>query len=133
MHSRVHSLTLIACAMVLAGHHQILGMGGDGSNFGPWLESRDPATGELQWRWYTTPRPGESGMDSWPDPESASKAGGMPWQQVTFDPELDLIYVPTANPVPVFNGRGRRSAEAFDDSDVVQLYTEAVKWRLASR
>ncbi|MEO8315119.1 MAG: PQQ-binding-like beta-propeller repeat protein [Pseudomonadota bacterium] len=100
-------------APVLAGRHLILGMGGDGNNLGPWLESRDPATGELQWRWFTTPRAGEAGIETWPDVEAANKGGGMPWQQVTYDPQLDFIYVPTANPVPVFNGFVRKGDNLY--------------------
>jgi alcohol dehydrogenase (cytochrome c) len=94
-------------APVMAGAHLILGMGGDGNNLGSWLESRDPATGELQWRWNATPRPGDPAVATWPDAATAAKGGGMPWQQVTYDPELDLIYVPTGNPVPVFAGQVR--------------------------
>jgi alcohol dehydrogenase (cytochrome c) len=105
-------------APVLAGNHLILGMGGDGNNLGPWLESRDPASGELQWRWYTTPRAGEPGIETWPDADTAGRGGGMPWQQVTYDAQLDLIYVPTANPVPVFSGHVRPGDNLFTDSIV---------------
>ena len=116
-------------APVLAGRHLILGMGGDGNNLGPWLESRDPATGELQWKWFTTARAGEPGIESWPDAETASKGGGMPWQQVTYDPKLDLIYVPTANPVPVFNGRVRPGDNLYTDSIVaLQAETGRMVW-----
>jgi alcohol dehydrogenase (cytochrome c) len=94
-------------APILAGKHLIVGMGGDGNNLRAWLESRDPDTGELQWRWYVTPSAGQAGIDTWPDPETAAHGGGMPWQQVTYDPVLDLIFVPTANPVPTFNARVR--------------------------
>ena len=94
-------------APILAGKHLILGMGGDGNNLRAWLESRDPDSGELQWRWYVTPSAGQPGIETWPDAATAARGGGMPWQQVTYDPVLDLIYVPTANPVPTFNARVR--------------------------
>ncbi|MEO8313207.1 MAG: PQQ-binding-like beta-propeller repeat protein [Pseudomonadota bacterium] len=108
-------------APVIAGEHLILGMGGDGTNLRAWLESRDPATGELQWKWYVTPAEGEPGIESWPDAKTAKQGGGMPWQQVTYDAQLDLIYVPTGNPVPVFNGDVRRGDNLYTNS-VVALH-----------
>lgn len=108
-------------APVIAGEHLILGMGGDGNNLRAWLESRDPATGELQWKWYVTPAAGEPGIESWPDVKTALQGGGMPWQMVTHDAELDLIYVPTANPVAVFRGDLRKGDNLYTNS-VVALH-----------
>ncbi len=105
-------------APIIAGEHLVLGMGGDGNNLRAWLESRDPATGELQWQWHVTPGAGEPGIETWPDAATAARGGGMPWQQVTYDPVLDLIYVPTANPVPVFRGDVRAGDNLYTDSIV---------------
>lgn len=92
-------------APVLAGGLVVLGMGGDGNNLRAWLEARDAATGALRWRWYVTPdADGQPGADTWPDAATARRAGGMPWQQVTYDAALNRVYVPTANPTPVFAG-----------------------------
>lgn len=114
-------------APVITGEHLILGMGGDGNNLAAWLESRDPATGELQWQWHVTPRAGEPGIDTWPDAATAARGGGMPWQQVTYDPDLDLIYVPTANPVPVFNGLVRKGDNLHTDSIVALRARDGTK------
>ena len=113
-------------APVIAGNHLVLGMGGDGNNLRAWLESRDPATGELQWKWTVTPGEGEPGIRTWPTVQAAARGGGMPWQQVTYDPALDLIYVPTANPVPVFNG-GVRAGDNLYTSSIVALHAATGK------
>jgi alcohol dehydrogenase (cytochrome c) len=113
-------------APVIAGNHLILGMGGDGNNLRAWLESRDPVSGELQWKWYVTPNAGEPGVKTWPDAQTAAHGGGMPWQQVTYDPDLDLIYVPTANPVPVFNGEVRRGDNLYTNC-IVALHASTGK------
>jgi acido-empty-quinoprotein group A len=105
-------------APVLVGDHLVLGMGGDGNNVAPWLEARNPRSGDVQWRWYTTPRGSENGMETWPDEETAKHGGGMVWQQVTYDRRLNRIYVTTANPTPVFNGDVRRGANLFTNSIV---------------
>lgn len=110
-------------APVIAGDHLILGMGGDGNNLRAWLESRDPATGALQWKWYVTPGEGEPGIETWPDAPTSARGGGMPWQQVTYDAALDLIYVPTANPVPVFNGLVRKGDNLYTNS-IVALHAK---------
>jgi alcohol dehydrogenase (cytochrome c) len=95
-------------APIVIRNHVILGVGGDSLDVPGYLESRDPETGEVQWRWYTTPRPGEPGADSWPDEYSMTHGGGMPWLPGTYDPELNLYYFGTGNPNPVLAGQSRR-------------------------
>ena len=73
-----------------------------------YLESRDPETGELQWRWNTTPRKGEPGSETWPNKDAMEHGGGMTWMPGTYDPELNLYYLGTGNPNPVFAGQGRK-------------------------
>jgi len=50
-------------APVVIRNHVIVGMGGDARDIPAWLESRDPETGEIQWKWFTTPRRGEPGIE----------------------------------------------------------------------
>ena len=57
-------------------NHVIVGMGGDSLDVPAWLESRDPETGDIQWKWYTTPRPGQPGIETWPDAYQWSTAAG---------------------------------------------------------
>ena len=79
---------------IIVGNHVLIGIGGDSLDVQGWLESRDPETGDVQWKWYTTPQnPGDPGYDSWPDDYARKHGGGMTWQPPTYDPELNLIYV----------------------------------------
>jgi alcohol dehydrogenase (cytochrome c) len=82
------------------------------------LESRDPDTGELQWRWYTTPRPGEFGADTWPNKNAMEHGGGMTWLTGTYDLELNLLYWGTGNPNPVYAGQGRKGSNLWTCSIV---------------
>ena len=93
-------------------------MGGDFLDVPGWLESRDPETGEVQWKWYTTPRPGQPGAETWPDAFSMEHGGGMPWQPPTYDPDLNLLYVPTGNANPVFIGDSRKGDNLYTSSIV---------------
>ena len=54
-------------APVVIGNHVLVGIGGDHLDNPGFVESRDPETGALQWKWYTTPRKGEPGIETWPD------------------------------------------------------------------
>jgi alcohol dehydrogenase (cytochrome c) len=92
----------LSSAPVVAGHHLLMGMAGDSSNIRAWMESRDPETGELQWKWYATPAAGEPGIETWPDAKTSEHGGGQPWQAATYDPQLNLIYFGTGNPDPLY-------------------------------
>ena len=79
-------------APVIIGNHVIAGIGGDHLDNPGFIQSRDPETGALQWKWYTTPRKGEPGMDTWPDEYAAAHGTGQTWMPGTYDPELNLYY-----------------------------------------
>ncbi len=98
--------------------HVLVGIGGDYLDLPGFLESRDPETGDIQWRWYATPRPGQRGAETWPDAQSMEHGGGMPWTPPTYDPELNLIYVPTGNPNPVMIGDSRKGDNLWTASIV---------------
>lgn len=83
-----------------------------------YLESYDPETGKLQWRWYSTPDPGQPGSETWPNEEAQGHGGGAIWIPGTYDPELNLYYFGTANPQPVMAGQGREGDNLWTNSIV---------------
>ena len=105
-------------APVVIRNHVLTGTGGDGANIPAWTEARDPETGEVQWRWYTTPRKGQSELATWPSEDAAAHGSGGPWQPPTYDPELNLLYVTTGNPTPVYLGQSRAGANLWTSSIV---------------
>jgi alcohol dehydrogenase (cytochrome c) len=60
-------------------------------------------TGKLLWRFYTIPGPGEPGHETWGG-DSWQYGCGSAWLPGTYDPELNLFYVGTGNPCPMFYG-----------------------------
>ncbi|HYM26404.1 MAG TPA: acido-empty-quinoprotein group A [Vicinamibacterales bacterium] len=94
-------------APIVIGKHVIIGVGGDALDLPGYLESRDPESGGLVWRWNSTPKPGDPGSETWPDEYSMSHGGGMPWIPGTYDPELNLYYFGTGNANPVLTGQNR--------------------------
>ena len=106
-------------APVIVKNHVIAGVSGDDLDQPGYLESHDPETGELQWRWYVVPQKmGEPGSETWPNEDAMRHGGGMTWQPVTYDPELNLIYVGTGNPQPVIAHKNREGANLFTESIV---------------
>src|SRR5271165_475823 len=95
-------------APLLIRDHVIVGVSGDVTDIPGFLESLDPETGKVQWRWYTEPAPGQPGSETWPkDGDAIRHGGGMTWMTGTYDPALNLLYWGTGNPNPVLAGEGR--------------------------
>src|SRR3954452_23477889 len=85
-------------APVVIGNHVIAGIGGDHLDNPGFIQSRSPEDGSLQWKWWTTPRKGEPGIETWPDEYASAHGTGQAWIPGTYDPELNLFIVGTGNP-----------------------------------
>jgi len=95
-------------APLVVRDHVIVGVSGDVTDIRGFLESLDPETGAIQWRWYTEPESGQPGSETWPkDPDALLHGGGMTWMTGTYDPALNLLYWGTGNPNPVLAGDAR--------------------------
>ncbi|HTV54789.1 MAG TPA: acido-empty-quinoprotein group A [Terriglobia bacterium] len=106
-------------APLIVRDHIIVGVSGDVTDIPGFLDSVDPATGKLQWRWYTEPKPGQPGSDTWPRNSDAIRhGGGMTWMTGTYDPTLNLLYWGTGNPNPVLAGAPRPGDNLFTCSIV---------------
>jgi acido-empty-quinoprotein group A len=105
-------------APVVVGNHILVGIGGDHMDNPGFIQSRDPETGALQWKWWTTPRKGEPGMETWPDEYSSAHGTGQAWIPGTYDPELNLYIVGTGNPNPVMAEKSRKGDDLYTCSIV---------------
>src|SRR5262249_21745389 len=82
-------------------------------------EARDPDTGELQWRWYSTPeKMGDPGSETWPNQSALDHGGGMTWITGTYDPDLNRIYWGTGNANPVYAAQSRKGSNLWTASIV---------------
>jgi len=106
-------------APMIIGNHVIVAPGND-DNIRAYIESRDPETGALQWRWWVTPEPGQPGSETWLDADTMMTGGGFPWTPGTYDPELNLYYFGTGNGVPM--NRPPHPSPTGEDS----LYTASI-------
>ena len=117
-------------APIIVSNHVIIGVGGDSLDVPGFLESRDPETGNLQWRWWSEPlKKGDPGSETWPDESSMRHGGGMTWIPGTYDPELHLYYVGTGNPNPVMAGQSRKGDDLYTCSIVaLNIDTGKMAW-----
>ena len=105
-------------APIIIKNHVVVGIGGDHLDNPGFLESHDPETGKLQWKWWTTPRKGEPGIETWPDEYAAAHGTGQTWMPGTYDPELNLYYIGTGNPNPVMAEKSRKGDNLYTCSIV---------------
>jgi alcohol dehydrogenase (cytochrome c) len=116
-------------APLVVRNHVIVGVGGDAMDMPGFLDSFDPATGDLQWTWWSTPRKGDAALKTWPNAAASEHGGGMTWMPGTYDPELNLLYWPTGNTNPVFAGQGRPGANLWTEAIVaIDADTGKLKW-----
>ena len=100
-------------APVIVGNHVIVGTGNDLDAPG-FLQSFDPVTGELQWKFYTVPmNPGDPGLDTWKDLDAARHGGGNAWVPGSYDPETNLYIFGTGEPKPAYFPEPRGDKEAL--------------------
>jgi acido-empty-quinoprotein group A len=106
-------------APLVVHDHVIVGVSGDVTDVPGFLESIDPETGKIQWRWNTEPDPGQPGSETWPkDSDAILHGGGMTWMTGTYDAQLNLLYWGTGNPNPVLAGEGRAGDNLYTCSIV---------------
>lgn len=94
-------------------NHLILGVSGDDMDIPGYVEAVDPETGDMQWRWYAHPNPGDPEAATWPNEDAMMHGGGMTWVPGTYDPELNLYYFGTGNAQPVINGSARQGSNLY--------------------
>jgi len=101
----------------------ISGMSGGDRTARGFLDGYDPETGKQLWRRWTVPAPGEPGSETWPNkdmPDAWKYGGGATWQPVTYDPELDLVFVGTGNAEP-YNPKYRAGMDSLYTASVLAI------------
>ena len=89
--------------------------GGDGPLRG-FLAAYKVTTGELAWRFWTVPKPGEPASETWTG-KAIETGGGATWVTGSYDVETGTLYWTVGNPFPATDG---------DERDGTNLYTNCV-------
>ena len=90
------STPIIANGVVVSGINGCQRFTDDGC----FITGHDPTTGEELWRTSTIALPGDPNNGSWGDIPPHLRGGGDSWIPGSYDPDLDLFYIGTAQAKP---------------------------------
>jgi glucose dehydrogenase len=89
----------------------------------------DVRTGKRLWIFHTIPKQGEFGYDTWLEGSAEYNGNTGAWAQMSADPELGLVYVPTEMATGDYYGGHRPGNTLFADSIVaLDVKTGTRKW-----
>jgi len=92
------------------------------------LDAYRPATGERVWRFWTVPARGEPGSETWIG-KALEHGCATTWLTGSYDPEAKLLYWPTGNPCPDYNGDERKGDNLYTSSVVaLDPTTGKLRW-----
>jgi alcohol dehydrogenase (cytochrome c) len=102
------------------------------SHSGPgvgYVAAYDATDGELIWRTYTIPQPGDPNFGTWPG-ETWRTGRAAPWgPRPAYDPEINLLYVGTGEPSPVYDPEFRPGDNLYSVSTLaLDADTGAIAW-----
>ena len=106
----------------------ISGISGGDEGARGFLDAYKASTGERVWRFWTIPARGEPGAETWVG-RALEHGCGTTWLTGTFDTETGLLYWPTGNPCPDYNGDERKGDNLYTDSVVaLDPATGKLRW-----
>ena len=115
-------------APLIVKDNVLVGTSGGDDGVRGFLAAYNAETGQLAWRLWTIPAPGEFGSSSWPG-ETYLHGGGTTWMPGTYDPELNTIYWGTSNAAPDYDGNVRPGDDLYTSSVLaIDPDTGKLKW-----
>ena len=129
--------------------HAVVGIAGEDQGLRAFVSAYDAVSGQLRWRWYSTPTEGWEGKFSGQtvagDPlerdlnaekaalpkyaDAWKRGGGSVWTHPALDPEAGLLYVGTGNPAPQMDDSTRPGDNLYTSSLVaLDARTGQLQW-----
>jgi alcohol dehydrogenase (cytochrome c) len=111
-----------------AGNLIISGVSGGEHGANGFVAAHDQETGKEVWRFWTVPKPGEPGSETWKGKDI--EHGGAPtWFTGSYDAALDIVYWPTGNPAKEYDGIDRQGDNLYASSILaLERKTGRLKW-----
>jgi len=92
------------------------------------LDAYDASTGRRIWRFWTVPGRGEPRSETWIG-KALEHGCATTWLTGTYDPDARLLYWPTGNPCPDYNGDERMGDNLYSSSVVaLDPRTGTLRW-----
>jgi PQQ-dependent dehydrogenase (methanol/ethanol family) len=115
-------------APLVVGDLVITGMAGGDSPLRGFLAAYKATTGEQAWRFWTVPKRGEPGSETWTG-DAIETGGGATWLTGSYDVETGTLYWTTGNPFPATDGDERRGENLYTNCVIaLDAKTGKLKW-----
>jgi alcohol dehydrogenase (cytochrome c) len=108
----------------------IIGASGGDRGVRNWIAALDPKTGNMRWKTYSIPGPGEPGHETWKDKDNAWQTGGGAFYVTgSYDPQTNLTYWGSGNPVPGYDAQRRPGDNLYTSSAIAfNAATGKISW-----
>ena len=115
-------------APLVVGDLVVAGVAGADDGIRGFVSAYNATTGQLAWRFWTVPRQGEPGWDTWQG-KAVEYGGGSTWLTGSYDPNLHLLYWPIGNPFPDTDGSERKGDNLYTNCIVaLDPQTGKLRW-----
>jgi alcohol dehydrogenase (cytochrome c) len=115
-------------APLVIGNLVLSGTAGGEQGVRGFVAAYDQTTGKEVWRTWTVPKRGEPGAETWQG-KALDHPSAATWFTGTYDAALGLVYWPTGNPGPDYNGDERLGDNLYSDSILaLDAKTGKMKW-----
>jgi PQQ-dependent dehydrogenase (methanol/ethanol family) len=106
----------------------IAGIAGGDTPMRGFLAAYHPDTGELAWRFYTIPKPGEALAATWKG-RALPTGGGATWHSGSYDAETGTLFWAVGNPYPDTDPGERQGRNLYTNSVIaLDAATGRFKW-----
>ena len=120
-------------APIVVDNHVLVGTGNDLDMPG-FLQSFDPETGKLQWKFYTVPmNAGDPGLETWPSLEAARHGGGQVVAARRLRSGDAPVHLRHRQPDAGLHGRRARAATTCSPARWSPSTSTPARWRGTSR
>jgi PQQ-dependent dehydrogenase (methanol/ethanol family) len=115
-------------APLVVGDLVISGIGGGDGPLRGFLAAYRVTTGELAWRFWTVPKPGEPVSETWTG-KALETGGGATWLTGSYDAETDTLYWTVGNPYPATDGDERAGTNLYTNCVLaLEAKTGKLRW-----
>jgi PQQ-dependent dehydrogenase (methanol/ethanol family) len=114
-------------APLIAGNRVLAGVSGGDEGIRGFVAAFEPDTGAEAWRFWTVPKAGEPGSETWSG--AVTPQGGSTWSTGSYDARSGLVYISTGNPYPDTDGDQRGGDNLYTNSDLaLEASTGKLRW-----